>query len=100
VTSKQPDIVFFSWDSLGWAEVCCYGDGVLRTADATDRRLAAEGLKLLNFNAEAQCTPSRSARDFRPWTVRICHRTLPKGSENILQGGSKWCGSLAAASST
>ena len=29
--------------------------------DPADRRLAAEGLQLLNFNVEAQCTPSRSA---------------------------------------
>jgi len=58
------------------------------------------GLKLLNFNAETQCTPSRSAPGLRPRPARTCHRTLPEGNENILQGGSKWCGSLAAASST
>jgi len=32
VTSKQPNIVFFSRDSLGWAEVGCYRGGVLRGA--------------------------------------------------------------------
>jgi len=54
--------VFFFWDNLGWGEVGCYGGGVLRGAP-TPRidGLAADGLRLLNFNVEAQCTPSRSA---------------------------------------
>jgi arylsulfatase len=54
-------VVFF-WDNLGWGEVRCYGGGVLRGAP-TPRidRLASEGVRLLNFNIEAQCTPSRSA---------------------------------------
>ena len=48
-------MVFF-WDNLGWGEVRCYGGGVLRGAP-TPRidRLASEGVRLLNFNIEAQC---------------------------------------------
>ena len=62
MSDKQPNIVFFFWDNFGWGELGCYGGGVLRGAP-TPRidALAAEGLKLLNFNVEAQCTPSRSA---------------------------------------
>ena len=54
--------MFFFWDNLGWGELGCYGGGVLRGAP-TPRidALAGEGLQLLNFNVEAQCTPSRSA---------------------------------------
>ena len=50
--------MFFFWDNLGWGEPGCYGGGVLRGA-ATPRidSLAAEGLRLLNFNVEPQCTP-------------------------------------------
>jgi arylsulfatase len=49
-------------DNLGWGEIGTYGGGVLRGAE-TPRldALAEEGLKLLNFNVENQCTPSRSA---------------------------------------
>ena len=56
------DIVYFFWDNFGWGELGCYGGGVLRGAP-TPRidALADEGLKLLNHNVEAQCTPSRSA---------------------------------------
>ena len=59
---KQPNIVFFYWDNFGWGELGCYGGGELRGA-ATPRidGLAAEGLRLQNFNVEAQCTPSRSS---------------------------------------
>ena len=62
MTSKQPDIVFFARENPGRGEVGCYGGGVLRGAP-TPRigRLAADGLKLLNFNAQAQCAPNRSA---------------------------------------
>ena len=50
-------------DNLGWGELgCCYGGDILRGA-ATPRldRLASEGMQLLNFNVEPQCTPCRSA---------------------------------------
>jgi arylsulfatase A-like enzyme len=62
MADKQPNIVVFFWDNFGWGELGCYGGGVLRGAP-TPRidALADQGLKLLNFNVEAQCTPSRSA---------------------------------------
>lgn len=62
MSAEQPNIVFFYWDNFGWGELGCYGGGVLRGAP-TPRidGLAAQGLKLLNFNMEAQCTPARSA---------------------------------------
>ncbi len=48
-------------DNLGYGEVGCYGGGVLRGAPTPNiDRLAREGTKLLNFNVEPQCTPSRS----------------------------------------
>jgi arylsulfatase len=60
--AEQPNIVVFFWDNFGWGELGCYGGGVLRGAE-TPRidELASEGEQLLNFNVEAQCTPSRSA---------------------------------------
>jgi arylsulfatase len=58
----KPNIVFILMDNLGYGELGCYGGGLVRGA-ATPRidRLAREGMKLLNFNVEPQCTPSRSA---------------------------------------
>jgi arylsulfatase len=59
---EKPNVVLMVVDNLGWGEIGTYGGGILRGAE-TPRldALADEGMKLLNFNVEAQCTPSRSA---------------------------------------
>ena len=78
MSSKKPNIVFFFWDNLGWGEVGCYGGGILRGAP-TPRidSLAADGMKLLNFNVEAQCTPSRSALLTGRHPLRSGTQTVP-----------------------
>lgn len=62
LATDKPNIVLMMMDNLGWGEVGAYGGGILRGA-GTPRidSLADEGMKLLNFNVEPQCTPSRSA---------------------------------------
>src|SRR5258708_29609592 len=59
---QKPNIVLVLMDNLGWGEPGVYGGGILRGAP-TPRidQLAAEGMRLLNYNVEAQCTPSRAA---------------------------------------
>jgi arylsulfatase len=58
----QPNIVLILADNLGWGELGCYGGGAIRGAP-TPRidALASEGLRLLNFNVESDCVPTRSA---------------------------------------
>lgn len=58
----MPHIVLILADNLGWGELGCYGGGILRGAP-TPRidRLAGEGLRLLNFNVESDCVPTRTA---------------------------------------
>jgi arylsulfatase A-like enzyme len=60
--SKKPNILMILVDNLGYGELGVYGGGELRGAP-TPRidKLAAEGMRLTNFNVEPQCTPSRSA---------------------------------------
>lgn len=60
--AERPNVVVMMTDNLGWGEIGAYGGGALRGA-STPRldALAEEGLKLLNYNVEPQCTPSRSA---------------------------------------
>ena len=76
----QPNIVFMLMDNLGYGEVGCYGGGILRGA-ATPRidRLATEGTRLLNFNVEAQCTPSRSALMTGRFSIRSGTYQVPRG---------------------
>ncbi len=58
----RPNIVFIFADNFGYGELGSYGGGVLRGAP-TPRidSIAANGTRLLNFNVEPSCTPTRSA---------------------------------------
>ncbi len=62
MSDTRPNIVFVLADNLGWGELGCYGGGILRGAP-TPRidALAAQGLRLTNFNVESDCVPTRSA---------------------------------------
>jgi len=79
---KKPNIVVVLMDNLGYGELGVYGGGILRGA-ATTRidNLAAEGLRLLNFNVEAQCTPSRAALMTGRYPIRGGNATVPNGRD-------------------
>ena len=49
--SDKPNIVLVFMDNFGWGELGVYGGGIIRGAE-TPRidQLAAEGMRLLNFN--------------------------------------------------
>jgi len=60
--NSKPNVVIMMVDNLGWGELGVYGGGELRGAPTPNLdQLAAEGIRLQNFNVEPQCTPSRSA---------------------------------------
>jgi arylsulfatase A-like enzyme len=60
--TRRPNIVLMMVDNFGFGDLGCYGGGELRGVP-TPRldALAAEGVRLTNFNVEPECTPSRSA---------------------------------------
>ena len=76
----KPNIVLILADNLGYGELGCYGGGILRGAP-TPRidALAAQGMRLLNFNVEAQCTPSRSALMTGRFSIRSGTYEVPMG---------------------
>ena len=78
--ARKPNIVFMLVDNVGYGEFGCYGGGILRGAP-TPRidQLATEGLRLLNFNVEAQCTPSRSALMTGRFSIRSGTYAVPIG---------------------
>jgi arylsulfatase A-like enzyme len=86
---KKPNIVFMLADNLGYGELGCYGGGILRGAP-TPRIdcLATEGLRLLNFNVEAQCTPTRSALMTGRFSIRSGTYAVPIGTE--MDGLTQW----------
>jgi arylsulfatase len=83
--ATPPNIVLILADNLGWGELGCYGGGELRGAP-TPRidRLASEGLRLLNFNVESDCVPTRSAlmtgrHPIRTGALQAVPAGLPQG---------------------
>jgi len=76
----KPNIVFMFMDNLGYGELGVYGGGILRGAP-TPRidQLAGEGMRLLNFNVESQCTPSRSALMTGRFPIRSGTYKVPLG---------------------
>ena len=83
--ADRPNIVFMLVDNLGYGDVGAYGGGAVRGAP-TPRidQLAAEGLRLTNFNVEAECMPTRSAfltgrMPVRSGTARVPLPGLPQG---------------------
>jgi len=57
---RRPNIVLIFPDNLGWGEVGAYGS-VRGVPTPRIDRLAAEGIRLTNFNVEFSCTVSRAA---------------------------------------
>jgi len=86
---QKPNIVFILMDNLGYGEVGCYGGGIIRGAP-TPRidKLATEGTRLLNFNVEAQCTPSRSALLTGRFSIRSGTHSVPIGGG--MDGLTQW----------
>ena len=80
-SDEKPNVVLVFMDNFGWGEPGFNGGGIIRGA-ATPRmdQVASEGLRLTNFNVEAQCTPSRSAIMTGRYAIRSGNGSVPLGS--------------------
>ncbi len=56
--TAKPNIIYLLVDNWGWGDISAQG-GTVPTPEID--AFAAEGMRLLNFNVENQCTPTRSA---------------------------------------
>ena len=94
IVNEKPNIVFVLVDNLGYGELGCYGGGILRGAP-TPRidKLAGEGTRFLNFNVEAQCTPSRSAIMTGRYAIRSGTHSVPFGG--VPEGLTQWEATIA-----
>ena len=79
-TNKSPNILLILTDNTGWGDWGAYGGGQLRGAPSPNiDKIAAEGMRLLNFNTEPQCTPSRSALMTGRHAIRSGTQSVPLG---------------------
>jgi hypothetical protein len=94
--SRKPNFVFVLMDNLGYGEVGVYGGGITRGAP-TPRidQLAGQGMRLTNFNVEAECTPSRSAIMTGRFSIRFGTHSVPIGGG--LEGLTQWEVTIAEA---
>ena len=94
--ATQSNIIFFHVDNLGYGELGCYGGGILRGAET--RRidgLAGQGLRLLNYAPEAQCTPTRSALMTGRYSIRSgTHTVALPGAESGLVAWERTMGDI------
>ena len=99
MVGTKPNIVLMLMDNLGYGELGVYGGGILRGAP-TPRidKLASEGIRLLNFNVEVQCTPSRSALMTGRFSIRSGTYQVPRGG--VPEGLTTWEITLAQLLST
>ena len=55
---RPPNVIFIIADDLGWGDVGCYGQKIIRTPNID--RLAAEGMRFTHhYSGNAVCAPSR-----------------------------------------
>ena len=85
----KPNVVLIFMDNFGYGELGVYGGGITR-GGPTPRidALAAEGMRLTNFNVEAQCTPSRAAIMTGRYAVRTGNASVPL--DTPLYGLTQW----------
>lgn len=73
----KPNVVYFLVDNLGMGELSSYSGGPFRGVSTTRiDAFANEGVMLLNFAPEAQCTPSRSALMTGRYSIRSGNHTV------------------------
>ena len=78
--AQKPNVLLIFLDNFGWGEPGFNGGGIIRgAATPTLDQLAADGLRLTNFNVEVQCTPSRSALMTGRYAIRSGNGTVPMG---------------------
>jgi len=87
--TKKPNILYFLVDNLGMGELSCYSGGPLRgVTTARIDAFAKEGILLLNFAPETQCTPTRSALMTGRYAIRSGNQSVPVGGS--LGGLVRW----------
>ncbi|MFM7317156.1 MAG: sulfatase-like hydrolase/transferase [bacterium] len=59
-TESSPNVIIFLADDLGFGDLACYGNTIIKTPNLD--KFATQGLKLTQcYSASAVCSPSRSA---------------------------------------
>jgi len=81
----KPNILYILVDNWGWGDIAVQG-GTVKTPRID--KLAAQGIRLTNFNVQNQCTPTRSAIHTGRLPIRSGTQKVPAPGEP--QGMAPW----------
>lgn len=83
-SSQRPNIIIMFVDDLGYGDLSCYGNPLIRTPNLD--KMADSGVKLTSFySAASKCTPSRAALLTGRYPIRFgLTKVLNANSENGL----------------
>jgi arylsulfatase A-like enzyme len=60
--NKKPNFVMIMTDDVGWGDLGSYGGGIMRGAPTPNLdRMAAEGMRFVNYYGQASCTAGRAS---------------------------------------
>lgn len=82
--AEKPNIVFIMADDLGWGELGCYGQKIIRTPNIDS--LARDGMRFTQFySGNAVCAPSRCClmTGLHPGHAYIRDNGNPKGLDDL-----------------
>jgi arylsulfatase A-like enzyme len=57
---NKPNIVVIMGDDIGWLNMGCYNQGLMATKTPNLDKIASEGMRFLDYYAEASCTAGRA----------------------------------------
>lgn len=80
--SAQPNIVLILADDLGYSDLGCFGSTRIKTPHLD--KMAAEGLRLTSFYAQAVCGPSRAALMTGCYPIRIGEPGNKKNQHTVM----------------
>lgn len=80
--ADKPNIVLIFADDLGYGDLGCYGSKQIKTPHLD--KMAAEGLRLTSFYAQAVCGPSRAALMTGCHPIRVAEPGNKKNQHTIL----------------
>ena len=94
-SDDKPNIVLVLMDNFGWGEIGVYGGGEMRGAPTPNiDSIATDGLRLTNYNVEAECVPSRASLMTGRYGIRT--RQRPDGpTRGVWYGITQWEETLA-----
>jgi len=60
--ASKPNVIMIMTDDVGWGDLGSYGGGIMRGAPTPNLdRMAAEGMRFLNYYGQSSCTAGRAS---------------------------------------